>query len=119
MTRNPVTNTFSHLARQLRSRVGQHDDELVATVTSHGIGVSNGGKDHRRHLHQHVRADEVTVFIVDLFEVIEIEKQSRDTRSVTSRTPDLVQEKLSQVSRVVKLREVVSLRKPLGLRDAN
>jgi hypothetical protein len=34
------------------------------------------------------------VFVVDLFEVVEIEEQCGDARLVTPRAPDLVQEEL-------------------------
>src|SRR5687768_14155425 len=109
MSQNLLPDALGDCARELRSRIRQHDDELVAAVTSHGIRVTYRRKDHCRHFHQNVGTDEVPVLVVNAFEVVEIEKQCCDTRSVTPRAPDLVEQKLSQVTRVVQLREIVCL----------
>ena len=49
-----MPDTFCDLARELCSSVRQDDYKLVATVTSDRIGVTDRGKDHCGHLHQHV-----------------------------------------------------------------
>src|SRR5689334_15882436 len=57
--------------------------------------------------------------VVDLLEVVKVEKQCCDARSVTTRTPDLVQQKLPQITGVVKLGEIVCLRESFSFGDAN
>src|SRR5690349_6972599 len=61
----------------------------------------------------------MSILVVDLLEVVEIEKQCCDARSVTTRATDLVQQKLSQVTGVVQFGEIVSLRQSFGFGDAH
>src|SRR6185369_3330654 len=119
VTRDLVADTFRDLAREFCASVGQHDYKLVAAITGDRVSISDRGKDHRGHLHEHVRADEVAVFVVDLFEVVEVQKQRRHARSVTTSAPDFVQQELAEVAGVVKFSEVVGLGKAFSLCDTN
>ncbi len=50
------------------------DHELVTTVACQGIGVANGTEYHPCYFHEYVRADQVSVEVVDLFKVVKIQK---------------------------------------------
>ncbi len=114
-----LADSFRHLARQFGSSVRQHDDKLVAAIASDRVCIANRGENHGGHFHQHVRSDEMSMLVVDVFEVVEIEEQRGHAGPITACAPDLVQQELSQVARVVQLCEIVCLRETLGFGDAH
>ncbi len=56
----------------------EHRDELVATVAECEIDAAQGAGDHLRGLCQHAAAGQVAVLIVDLFEVVEVQKEEAE-----------------------------------------
>src|SRR5690348_16474315 len=78
MRANLLANAFRHLAREVRISVGENDDKLVAAITRNCVRIADRRKNNGSHFHQHVRSDEMPMFIVHTFEVVEIEEQRRD-----------------------------------------
>ncbi len=58
--------------------VGQHNYKFVTSIACDSIGIANGRQNNGRHLHENVRADEVTVHVIDSLEIIKIKKQCRN-----------------------------------------
>src|SRR5262245_9213365 len=102
ITFNLLSNTFSDCSGQICSGVRKNDYEFITAVTGHSVGVADRGENHCGHFHQNVGTNEVSVLIVDAFEIVEIEEECCDTCSVATCSPDFVQQKLTQVPSVMK-----------------
>ena len=62
--------------RRRPARVGQHDQELFAAVTHGDVGRAHRARDRIGHRAQRAIAEQVSVAIVDLLEVIDVEHGS-------------------------------------------
>src|SRR6266498_276292 len=93
MLRDLFADAPSHRSGEFYLRIGQHNHKFVASVARYGIGVANGRENDRRHLHQHVGADQVAMSIINSLEVVEVEKQGRHAGTIAARSPDLVKQK--------------------------
>src|SRR6266516_381178 len=74
VTCNRLSNPLSDQGGLLQPRLWQNDDKLVAAVAGHRIRVAHGRENYRGHFHQHVRAHQMPVRIVDMLEIIQIEE---------------------------------------------
>src|SRR4029453_3862840 len=57
--------------------------------------------------------------VVDLLEIIQIVEQSRNAGTISARTTDLVEQKLSEVTRIVKFGEIICLGESFCLGNSN
>ena len=96
-----VANTFSNCAGQFSACVRKYNYELIATIARHRISVANRGEDYTGHFHQHMRANQVSMNVVDALKIIQVEEQGRYTSAITTGAANLVEQKLPEVAGIV------------------
>ncbi len=77
--------------RRARDVAGREDDrELLAPDTADDVGGADGGTEHFRHLQQELVPDAVSVHVVDLLEVVEVQHDERDGVVLRRRAHELL-----------------------------
>src|SRR5205085_4868354 len=112
---NLPAHALGDIGRLVNVCFGQHYYELVAAVARDHIRVAHRRKQNSRDLHKNVRAYKVAVLVVDALEIVNVKKERCDVRVVAAGAAYLAHKILPQVTRVMKLRQVVRLREPLCL----
>lgn len=90
-----------------RVKFGHHNDELVSTHASDGVGFANGGEQAL----PHSREEDVTVGVakrvVDLFEIVDVDEEDRNSLVLALRAEDRLAETLVEQSAIGEARQVI------------
>ena len=74
---NGLAEPFGQAQRDLQRRFGQNDDELLSAIARGKIGIADIVQQNPRQILQHFIAGLVTVAVIDLLEMIEIQREYR------------------------------------------
>lgn len=86
----------------------QTDHKLFTPITAHDIGRTDNSPGQLHYMEQHVIAKYVPMTVMDLFEVVHIEKQECELVLVTTAPVKLQGQRLHQCAPVVHRREEVT-----------
>ena len=77
-----MAGPFGSQAGVFERRVGKNDRELLAAITRHEVRAAHGLHEHTRYLAEDGIARGVPAFVVELFEVIQVEHHHAEGRGV-------------------------------------
>ncbi len=102
-----LTQRFSKRDGSTERRLGQNDRKLFTAVPSKHFVATNASLDDTRHFLEHVITGEMAVYVVDAFEVVDVEHQNTQLAFVPSAANEFSFESFVQVALVVDLRETI------------
>ena len=95
------------------AEVGHHNDELVSTHARDGVGFANGGEQALPHSGEEDVAVGVAMRVVDLFKVVDVNEEDRNSLPVVLAMEDRLAETLveqraiGEAGQVIVMREIV------------
>ena len=95
MARNERTQALAGRDRAFRASLRQHEGELVAAAAGNGVGLPQAVAEQRGHLDEHTAAAQVTMFVVDLLETVEVDDEHGQRPSGERRTRRLPAKRIS------------------------
>src|SRR5262245_48100856 len=84
-----TTQPVAEGERALPARVGKYHHELVSAIPRDGVSVANDQLHDGRDLLQHEITDRMPARIIDLLEVVEIDRRDRDRRAAPTRGAEI------------------------------
>ena len=109
-----LTKRFSKRNSSAERRFGQDDREFFTAVPSKHFVATNASLNDTRDFFEHVVACEMTVHVVDAFEVIDVEHQNAQFAFVSSTANEFSFERFVQVTLVVDLGETIDDGHPIN-----
>lgn len=103
-----VLQALGHNDAVVLAGLGQKDDELIAAVAEGVVDEAQSGLDAVADVGEEFAADQVSVGVIDLLEVVEVEEDHGELVSEALRAVDLGFEHLVKMARVVETGAVVS-----------
>jgi hypothetical protein len=76
-------DTLTQRAGRVSVRLGQQNRELVAAQTPNAVRDTHALREHTSHLDQDAVARRVSILVVDLFEVVQIDHQQGESTRPT------------------------------------
>jgi len=70
----------------LKVRLGENHHKLITSITGDGIDITNTLGDNLGDLSKYLVADQMSVTIIDLFEIINIDKDEGQRRLIPRRS---------------------------------